>query len=423
MDLPVIVTTVSLVLMLIMSVPIGVSLGASVVLGIIVGDVPPMHFMQKLFMSLDNFPLLAVPFFIMAGEIMQKGTMADALLKFARCLVGHITGGLAHVSTITCLFYGALSGSSPATVAAVGGIMIPAMHKEGYPLRFSTAVNTASGCLGVIIPPSIPMIMYGSTVVVSIGDLFIAGILPGIFIGVVLMLTSYVVVRVKDIKVPKERHTLKETFKAFYDAKHAIMVPVIVLGGIYGGVFTPTEAGAVAITYAFVAEGLLLRRLTWQKIVDIFKGSALSTVSIFFVMTTACCLGHFLFFYNVQDSITEILMTFAHNKYLFLSVAIGILLFVGTFMDSTASIIILSPLMLPVAKLAGIDPIHFGIVVVIGAALGFLTPPVGVNLFVACGISGLSVEAISMAVLPFLFAMLAALFVLAFTPQMSLLLL
>lgn len=203
MELPIILTAATIVLLLILSVPIAAALGLGVMVGMIAGDLPPEFMMQKVFSSLDSFPLLAVPLFILAGEIMQKGSMADALLRVSRCLVGHITGGMAHVSILTCMFYGALSGSSPATVAAVGGIMIPAMEKEGYPCDFSAAVNTSAGCLGVMIPPSVPLIIYGTTVGVSVSDLFIAGILPGIFVGLVLMLTAWILVRRRGINVVK----------------------------------------------------------------------------------------------------------------------------------------------------------------------------------------------------------------------------
>lgn len=423
MELPILLTAVTIVLLLILSVPIAAALGLGVMVGMIAGDLPPEFMMQKVFSSLDSFPLLAVPFFILAGEIMQKGSMADALLRVSRCLVGHITGGLAHVSILTCMFYGALSGSSPATVAAVGGIMIPAMEKEGYPRDFSAAVNTSAGCLGVMIPPSVPLIIYGTTVGVSVSDLFIAGILPGIFVGAVLMLTAWILVRRRGIDVATRKATRRETLRAVWEAKHALLVPVIVLGGIYGGIFTPTEAGAVAVLYAFVVEGLLLRSLTWIKTWEVLKGAAITNATIFIIMCVACALGQLLLIYNVPDAVGGLLAGVAHNKYLLLAVIIAIMLIAGTFMEALANIIILAPLMFPVTKDAGIDPVHFGIVLITSAALGFLTPPVGVNLFVACGISKMSIERLSLAVLPFLLAMLLALAVLAAVPQISLLLL
>ncbi len=424
MELPIILTAATIVLLLILSVPIAAALGLGVMVGMVAGDLPPEFMMQKVFSSLDSFPLLAVPLFILAGEIMQKGSMADALLRVSRCLVGHITGGMAHVSILTCMFYGALSGSSPATVAAVGGIMIPAMEKEGYPCDFSAAVNTSAGCLGVMIPPSVPLIIYGTTVGVSVSDLFIAGILPGIFVGLVLMLTAWILVRRRGINVVTRKAARRETLRAVWEAKHALLVPIIVLGGIYGGIFTPTEAGAVAVLYAFMVEGLLLlRSLTWDKTWRILKGATVTNATIFIIMCVACALGQLLLIYNVPDAVSGLLAGVAHNKYLLLAVIIVIMLIAGTFMEALANIIILAPLMFPVIKSAGIDPVHFGIVLITSAALGFLTPPVGVNLFVACGISKMSIEKLSLAVLPFLLAMLLALVVLAVVPQISLLLL
>lgn len=421
MELPILLTALTIVVLLFLSVPIAAALGLGVVVGVVASDLPPEFMMQKIFASLDSFPLLAVPLFILAGELMQKGTMADALLRVSRCLVGHIPGGMAHVSILTCMFYGALSGSSPATVAAVGGIMIPAMDKEGYPPDFSAAVNTSAGCLGVMIPPSVPLIIYGTTVGVSVSDLFIAGILPGIFVGVVLMLTAWLWVRLRGIDTRAPRATTRETLRALWEAKHALLVPIIVLGGIYGGIFTPTEAGGVAVLYAFLVEGLLLRSLTAQKAWAALKGAVITNASIFVIMCVACALGQLLLIHNVPDAVSGLLNAVAHDKAQLFAVVIVIMLVAGTFMEALANIIILAPLMFPVARAAGIDPVHFGIVLITSAALGFLTPPVGVNLFVACGISKLSIERLSMAVLPFLFAMLAALVVLAAVPGISLL--
>ena len=423
MELPILLTAATAILLLMFSVPIAAALGLGVAVGTIAGDLPPEFLIQKAFSSLDSFPLLAVPFFILAGEVMQKGSMADSLLKVSRCLVGHIPGGLAHVSILTCMFYGALSGSSPATVAAVGGIMIPAMQREGYPEDFSAAVNTSAGCLGVMIPPSVPLIIYGTTVGVSVSDLFIAGILPGVFVGAVLMLTAYLIVRRRGIRIEAPRASRRETLAALNEAKYALLVPVIVLGGIYGGVFTPTEAGAVAVFYAFLVEGLCIRSLTWAKTLDILKGAAITNATIFLIMCVACALGQLLLIYSVPDVVTEALSGVAHNVHLLLAVIVGIMLVAGTFMEALANIIILAPLMFPIIRQVGVDPIHFGVILIVSAALGFLTPPVGVNLFVACGISKMSIERLSAAVLPFLLAMLGALGALIAFPEISLFLL
>ncbi|MEH0022428.1 MAG: TRAP transporter large permease [Desulfobacter sp.] len=421
MDLTIILTFVSLAVFLILSVPIGVAIGISVAVGMAVGNTLPYEFLiQKMVTSLDVFPLMAVPFFIMAGEIMQKGSMAQRLLAVSRCLVGHVTGGMAHISVLTSMFYGALSGSAPATVAAVGGIMVPSMEKEGYSRSFATGVNTAAGCLGVIIPPSVPLIIYGTTAGVSVGDLFIAGVAPGLFVGACLMLCSYVLSRKYGYTGNGKRAPLKETLIALKDAMPALMVPLIVLGGIYGGFTTPTEAGVIAVLYSLVVEGLVLRTLNLKKVIDVFRGTSLTTASIFLVVATATALGQILLFYNLPTQLVDILAGISDNKYVLIPIILIFLLVMGTFMDALANILILTPLLLPVVTHLGMDPIHFGIVMIICSSMGFLTPPVGVNLFVGCSISGLSIEKLSVAVVPFLFTMVIALLTIVFVPQLTL---
>lgn len=420
MEFTIVIIFASLAFFLLLSVPIGIAIGLCVAVGIVFGDMlPPAFLVQKMITSLDVFPLMAVPFFIMAGEIMQKGSMAQRLLKVSHSFVGHVTGGMAHISVLTSMFYGALSGSSPATVAAVGGIMVPAMVKEGYSRRFAAAVNTSAGCLGVMIPPSVPLIIYGTTAGVSVGDLFIAGVGPGLFVGVCLMICSYVIAR-RHGYGGGQRATFMERITALRQALVALMVPLIVLGGIYGGLTTPTEAGVIAVVYAFIAEGLVLRTLDWQKVWDIFRNTAITSASIFIVVATATALGQILLFYNVPDMLVEILVGISDNKYVLIPIILVFLLIMGTFMDALANILILTPLLLPVMKHLGMDPIHFGIVMIVAASMGFLTPPVGVNLFVGCSISNLSIERLSVAVLPFLFTMCIALLAITFIPALSL---
>ncbi|MCR9089148.1 MAG: TRAP transporter large permease [Rhodobacteraceae bacterium] len=414
---------ITLFLLLILGVPIGAAIGLSVIVGMFAGDIQSIFLVQKLVTSLDSFPLLAVPFFVMAGELMQKGSMAERLLALSRSLVGHITGGTAHISVLTSLFFGALSGSSPATVAAVGGIMVPKMKEEGYDVGYATAVNTSAGCLGVMIPPSVPLIIYGTTAGVSVGDLFIAGILPGIFVGFSLMVCAYIIAKRRGYTATAPRSSPREIGSAFLGSIHALMVPVIVLGGIYGGIMTPTEAGVSAVAYALVVETVVLRQIGLRDIWDILKSTVLTTASIFFLVATATALGQILLFNNVPDQMVDFMTAISDNKYVLLVLIIVLLLVVGTFMDALANILILTPLLLPVVREVGIDPIHFGIVMIVAIAIGFLTPPVGVNLFVGCSIGKISIERLSIAVLPFLASMILALLVLAFVPQISLLLL
>lgn len=421
MDLTIVLIFISMVVLLILSVPIGYAIGLAVIVGVTVGGVlPPAFLVQKLFDSLDSFPLMAVPFFIMAGEIMQKGSMAHRLLDFSRSLVGHLTGGMAHISVLTALFYGALSGSGPATVAAVGGIMIPAMEKEGYSRSFATAVNTSAGCLGVMIPPSVPLIIYGTTAGLSVGDLFIAGIIPGVVVGIFLMGISYILAKKYGYHGTSHRASLLEVLRKLYDAKFALMVPVIVLGGIYGGLTTPTEAGVIAVVYALVAEGIILRTINWQDFKDVLRGTALTNASIFIVVATATALGQIMMYYNMPDMVVAMLTGFSDNVYIMLAIILVFLLIMGTFMDALANILILTPLLLPVVKQLGVNPIHFGIIMIVTVSLGFLTPPVGVNLFVGCGIGKISIEKLSVAVLPFLAAMVLAVLCITYIPALSL---
>ncbi|MEM7545163.1 MAG: TRAP transporter large permease [Pseudomonadota bacterium] len=414
---------ISLFLLLILGAPIGVAIGLSVIVGMLLDNIPSIFLMQKLFTSLDSFALLAVPFFVMAGEIMQKGSMAERLLALSRSLVGHITGGTAHISVLTSLFFGALSGSSPATVAAVGGIMVPKMKEEGYDTGYATAVNTSAGCLGVMIPPSVPLIIYGTTAGISVGDLFIAGILPGIFVGLSLMICAYVIAKRRGYTTTRERASAGEVGQSFVGSIHALMVPIIVLGGIYGGIMTPTEAGVSAVAYALFVETVILRAIGFREIWEILRSTVLTTASIFFLVATATALGQILLFNSVPDMMVDLMTSISDNRYVLLVLIIVLLLVVGTFMDALANILILTPLLLPVVREVGIDPIHFGIVMIVAIAIGFLTPPVGVNLFVGCSIGDISIERLSIAVLPFLASMILALLVLAFVPQISLFLL
>ena len=419
MELPVIVSAVSLVLFLAMSLPICVAMGLSVALALFVGDLPPEFMMQKMYMALDSFPLLAVPLFILSGEIMQKGTMANALLSFSRSLVGHIHGGMAHISVLTSLFYGALCGSAPATVAAVGGIMIPAMEKDNYPLRYATAVNTTAGCLGVLIPPSVPLIIYGTQANISISDLFIAGVGPGIFVGGLLIVMGYIVCRWKHYGNMQPKASAKERLRMLAKSGHALVVPVVVLGGIYGGVVTPTEAGAIAAIYALIVEVFLTKAIGLKGIYEVLWSTFISTATIFIIVAPAPALGQLLLIYNTPDVVSNMLSGIIGNKYLLLSAIIIILLITGTFLDTISNIVLLTPLFMPALTQAGVDPVHFGVIMITALAIGFLTPPVGVNLFVGCGISKLSIEELSASILPFLAVLIGALFVIAFVPELS----
>lgn len=418
---PVLFTTFgTLILLLILTVPIGVSIGIAVFLGMMVGGLPPVFLAQKMYSSLDSFPMLAIPFFIVAGDIMQKGTIANSLLRLSRCMVGHITGGMAHISIVTSLFYGALSGSAAATVAAVGGIMIPAMEKEGYPKDFAAAVNATSGCLGIMIPPSIPLILFGSTAGVSISNLFVATIVPGVVIAIALMSVSYVICVRRKYGKAASRAKFTEMLRALYEAKWAIMVPVIVLGGIYGGVTTPTEAGAIAVIYALFVEVFVTKSMTRKLFLNILKSSVRINAAIFLVVASAAALGQIMMYYNLSAAVLDAIMSISTNKYLILTLIVVILLILGTFLEATAIIMIVTPLLMPVINAIGVDPVHFGIIMLTSFAVAGQTPPVGMTLFVGASIAEISIERLSVTCIPYILTLIIMLFIVAFIPELSL---
>ena len=361
-------------------------------MGMMVGGLPPVFLAQKMYSALDSFPLLAVPFFIVAGDIMQKGTIANSLLAVSRCLVGHIKGGMAHISILTSLFYGALSGSAAATVAAVGGIMIPAMEKEGYPKEFATAVNST----------------------------FVATIVPGILMGCALMLVSYVICVRRKYGKTVARAKFAEMMKALYEAKWAIMVPVIVLGGIYGGITTPTEAGAIAVVYALFVEVFITRSMTRKLFFEIIKSSVRINAAIFLVVASATALGQIMMYYNLSAAVLDTIMGISTSKVVIMALILVVLLILGTFLEAAAIIMIVTPLLLPVINAIGVDPVHFGIIMLTSFAVGGQTPPVGMTLFVGASIAKISIERLSIASIPYILTLVVMLVIIAFVPQLSL---
>lgn len=413
----------SFAIFLVLSVPIGIAIGLAALATIVYSGIIPVEYLvQGLFTSVDSFPLMAVPFFILAGDIMGKGGISERLFRVANSIVGNVTGGFAIATIITSMFFAAISGSGPATVAAVGGIMIPAMIRQGYDIKFSTAVVASAGSIGVIIPPSVPMVIFGVSGNASIGDLFIAGILPGITVGIGLMVYAYYYSKKMGYKGSGKKTTLLGILKAIWEAKWALLIPIIILGGIYGGVFTPTEAAVVAVVYGLVAGLFIYRELKIKDIPKVIADSALTTATVLIIVGAATGFGRLLTLEQIPSKVANGLLSISDNKIIIILMISVLLLIIGCFMETVAAIIILTPILLPIGVDIGMDPIHFGVFLIIGLAIGFITPPLGVNLFVGSGISGVSIEALSKAVFPFFIAMVIVLLIVAFIPQLSLIL-
>lgn len=408
----------SLLLLLILGIPIGVALGMAAIISLVFGDIPtpPLVVAQRMFTSVDSFPYMAIPFFMLAGGLMESGGISKRLINFARACVGSVPGGLGIITVIASAFFGAISGSNPATVAAIGGIMIPAMIKAGYPKDFSSAVAAAGGTLGVIIPPSIPMVTYGVVAGVSIGTLFLAGFVPGILIAIALCSVIYFSAVKMDL--PKgEPRNFKTFIGAFKEAILALVMPLIILGGIYGGVFTPTEAAAVAVLYSFFISMFVYKELKMSDLSQVIIKAGVSTSVVFFVIATSSSFSWLITSARIPTAITQAMLSFSTNKYVILLMINVLLLLLGTFLETQAIILLVAPIILPLALQLGINPIVLGLIMVVNTSIGMITPPMAVNLFVACGISNLSIEKISKRIVPFLIGEMVIVLLISNLPQ------
>lgn len=420
---------VVLFLFLLFAVPIATALGLTSVFTVMFTDVHVGmdYLVRSLATSIDSYTLIAIPMFIFAGNLMAKGGISERLFNIFIVFVGKRTGGIPAAAILTCLFFGAISGSAPATVAAVGAMSIPTMIKLGYDKVFSTAMVATAGGLGVIIPPSIPFIIYGTSAGVSVGDLFIAGILPGVLIAVSLIGYSYYYCKTKG--EDKERilevyNTITKDgiFKVFINGFWALLTPVIVLGGIYAGVVTPTEASVVAVIYSYIVSVFIYRTINMGNFMQITVDSVKTTVPILFIVAAATVFGKILTLIQLPQTISNAMISVTDNPVLVLLIIVLILLIVGMFMETLAAILILTPIFLPIATELGYDPIHFGIIMVVALAIGFVTPPVGMNLFVASSLTGLSILEIGRKSIPFIVAFLISLALIMFIPEISLIL-
>lgn len=411
----------SLIIFILLNIPIAIALGLSVLTTLfIASDLSVDIMVQKAFTGLDSFPLMAIPFFMLAGELMSKGGLSKRLLDLANALVGFLVGGLAMVTILACMFFASISGSGPATVSAIGSFMIPEMKAKNYGDGFASAITAASGSIGVIIPPSIPFVIYGVVASVSVGGMFLAGIIPGIIMGISLMIVSFVISKKNGFQSSTIRISFVDVLKSFYNAKWALLVPVIILGGIYGSVFSPTEAAAVAVIYALIIGMFVHRELTWKKVYDCFVEAVLINGSTMIIIGLSISFAYLLTLEQIPIQIGEFLTGITENKIMILLLINALLLFVGMFIDTISAIVVLTPILLPVAMNIGIDPIHFGIILVTNLAIGFITPPVGVNLFVASSVGRTPIEKISRAILPILLSMIITLIIITYVPETSL---
>ncbi|NMA87198.1 MAG: TRAP transporter large permease, partial [Tissierellia bacterium] len=367
--------------------------------------------------SIGKFTLLAIPFFILAGNVMEKAGISERLINLAEKLVGHKKSGLAIVAVITSVFFAAISGSGPATVAALGAILIPAMINNGYEAGMAAGLMSTAGAIGIIIPPSIAFVVYGAIAEQSIGKLFIAGIVPGLLIGAALIIVSIIICKDMPIK-QSEKATGKEKWIAFKDAFWGLMMPVIILGGIYGGIFTPTEAAAVSAVYGILVGIFIYKQIDFKEFVDLLVESSVQSAVVLFIVATASVFAWIVTTEGIADSVgAGILAISAGNKILFLLLVNIILLITGCFLDAISAFYLFVPILLPVAIELGYDPIAFGVVMTVNLAIGQVTPPVGVNLYVACPIAEIDLKTISKAVVPFVLASIAVLLLITYFPQ------
>lgn len=407
-------------LLLILGVPIAFVLGIVSFVGIFMLDsIPLITVVQKMFTSLDSFVLLAVPLFILAANLMNGGKISEKLIQFAIALVGHIRGGLAHANVVVSMFFAGISGSSQADTAGVGKILIPSMMKEGYSKEISVATTAASSTIGVIIPPSIPMVIYASLSGASVGGLFLAGVVPGILIGLAMMILIYFF-SIRNGYPVHARTKLKELWKLTIQSVPALLTPFIIIVGIVGGIVTATEAAILACIYAFILGKFVYRTIKWKEIPDIlFDTLKLSSMSLF-ALSTASALGELLSYYQVGQKAAEFFAQQLPYTWVFLLIIVLLFLFLGTFMDAIPAMILFVPVILPAAQNLGVDSVHLGLVIVVCLAIGLVTPPYGLCLLLASHIARLSVTRSFVAVLPFIGVTLIVLLLITFLPEVAL---
>ncbi|MFG6539251.1 TRAP transporter large permease [Sulfitobacter sp. CS16] len=411
----------SFVVLLLLGVPVAVSIGFAAVVTMASANMPMSYLVQTAYSAVDEFTIIAVPMFILAGTLMEKGGLTSRLIGFSRAIVGPAPGGLATVTIVACTFFAAISGSGPATTAAIGSIMIPAMIKDGYDKGFGAAITSSAGGIGVVIPPSIPMIIYGITSETSISALFVAGVVPGLMLAVALWMTSrFISVKRGYSSGGVNGRSLSHIRQAAWEAKWALAAPIIILGGIYTGVFTVTEASVVAVLYALLIGVFVYREIKLGLFFDAVVYAVRITGTVMLVLVTGRIIGRMLSMFQVPQMVSGYLIDAVSNPVLLILLVLLMLVFIGMWMETLTQIIILTPLLLPVVANVGIDPIQFGIIFVIACEIGYSTPPLGVNLFVAAEIGNTTVERVSKASIPFLCAEILVMVLVAFIPELTL---
>ena len=417
-------TTIALFIMLFvfmfMGTPVAVALGLSSLLTILFFGTDSLASLSlKMYETSEHFTLMAIPFFVLAGAFMTTGGVAKRMIRFAVATVGHFHGGLAIASVMACCLFAAVSGSSPATVVAVGSIVIAGMVRSGYPQSFAAGVVCNAGTLGILIPPSIVMVVYGAATETSVGALFMAGVVPGISLGLLLMIAIYIVARIKDY--PRQpRASMKEVMAAARDSIWGLALIFIILGGIYGGVFTPTEAAAVAAVYAFLVAVFVYRDIGFRQVPEVLIDAAKVTIMLMFIIVNALLFAHVLTTERIPQIIAEQIIAWDMQAWQFLIVVNILLLIAGMFMEPTGIILILAPILFPIARQLGIDPVHLGIIMVVNLEIGMVTPPIGLNLFVTAGITKMSIGQVVRAASPWLILLLTFLIIVTYVPDISL---
>ena len=413
----VIVLLVSFFLLLCIGVAISFALSFSTFTAVMTtAAIPDFNLVQKTFRAIDSFTLLAIPFFVFAGNVMARGGVSKRLTDMAATLVGRMPGGLAHVATLTSTFFGASSGSAPATTSAIGAVMVPEMEKRSYDKAFTAAVVAASGTIGLIIPPSNTMVMYGTLANASVGKMFIGGVGPGLLMTAVIIIINYVISKKRGY-VGTERVTAKEVATAFKNGIWALLMPVIILGGIYSGLFTPTEAAAIAVFYGIIVSAFVYRIMGWKDFIHVLSASASSTASILFLVANAHIFSYLLSSEQIPQKLAILMTSLTTNPTMIMFLIMIVLLIAGCFLDNAVAVILLTPIFVNVVQAMNIDICYFGVFLVFVLAIGQVTPPVGLCLFVACDIGKVSIEKISREVLPYVGGLIVTAILLVLFPQ------